>query len=126
MPRCYALCEAMLKAFLSSDDYLAMTGLCYQLMDDLRQLTFPPQKQSVLPEIHRETADSWLNSVISKVEAGYRSDLSVQALADEVGVSRTHLTEEFKKVTGRSVKRYITELRMERAKMHMILSLIHI
>ena len=38
MPRCYALCEAMLKAFLSSDDYLAMTGLCYQLMDDLRQL----------------------------------------------------------------------------------------
>lgn len=120
MPRCYALCEAMLKAFLSSDDYLAMTGLCYQLMDDLRQLTFPPQKQSVLPEIHRETADSWLNAVISKVEAGYRSDLSVQALADEVGVSRTHLTEEFKKVTGRSVKRYITELRMERAKMHMI------
>lgn len=74
----------------------------------------------MLPEIHRETADSWLNSVISKVEAGYRSDLSVQALADEAGVSRTHLTEEFKKVTGRSVKRYITELRMERAKMHMI------
>ena len=54
------------------------------------------------------------------MEAGYRSDLSVQALADEAGVSRTHLTEEFKKVTGRSVKRYITELRMERAKMHMI------
>ena len=100
MPRCYALCEAMLKAFLSSGDYLAMTGLCYQLMDDLRQLTFPPPEQSVLPEIRRETADSWLNSVISKVEAGYRGDLSVQALADEAGVSRTHLTEEFKKHHG--------------------------
>lgn len=43
-------------------------------------------------------------------------DLSVDGMAEELGVSRSYLMREFKKTTGRTVNQYLTALRIEKAK----------
>lgn len=60
------------------------------------------------------------NSAIEKaqeyIHAHFCGDLVVDDIAAFLAISRAHLMREFKRETGRTVNRYITALRMERAK----------
>lgn len=50
------------------------------------------------------------------MENNYAQPLTLDALADFAGLSKYHLSREFKKFTGYSPYAYLTELRFDRAK----------
>ena len=53
--------------------------------------------------------------VRSRLRDTYYQNISIQLLAEEVGLDRTYLSRIFKEVTGVSIKEYIEKLRMNRA-----------
>ncbi len=53
--------------------------------------------------------------VRNRLRDTYYQDVTVQLLADEIGLDRTYLSRIFKEVTGVSIKEYIENLRMNRA-----------
>jgi AraC family transcriptional regulator len=54
--------------------------------------------------------------VRSKVDANLAADLSLNALAEEVGMSRAHFARTFREVVGESPHRYVMSRRIEHAK----------
>ena len=52
-----------------------------------------------------------------RLEASIECGVSLQALADEVGLSRAYFAEAFRRSTGLSPHRYLTQRRLDRARM---------
>lgn len=58
----------------------------------------------------------WLQYLITYIEHNFRNPLTLDSLASFSGLSKYHLSHEFKKYTGYSPLQYITELRIQEAK----------
>lgn len=72
-----------------------------------------------LPERLPLTGGAWgpkIDRLLERIEAGLDRDLSLDALAAEVGIGPVHLSRVFKKVTGLSPHQYVMARRVERAK----------
>ncbi len=59
--------------------------------------------------------DDYITCLIRYMESNYTSPLSLDDLSSFAGVSKYHLSREFKKRTGFSPGDYLIELRMNRA-----------
>ncbi|MBQ8415993.1 MAG: AraC family transcriptional regulator [Clostridia bacterium] len=72
----------------------------------------------LLQNERRETVSesSYLAGAVKYVKAYYHKELTVEELADHVGISRKYLFAIFKRGLGVSPKEYLTAYRMERAK----------
>jgi len=57
-----------------------------------------------------------LRMACERIEAGIESGVSLEELATEVGLSRSHFTRAFRRSTGRSAHGYLTERRIARAR----------
>jgi len=57
--------------------------------------------------------------VLDHVQSEYMSDLSVQKMAEQLNLDRSHLYRLFKKKTGLSIKDYILQVRTRRAKWYL-------
>ena len=57
-----------------------------------------------------------LDRVLEKIEASIESGISLQALADETALSRAYFSAAFRKATGLSAHRYLTQRRLARAR----------
>lgn len=57
-----------------------------------------------------------LGRSLERLEAGIESGVSLQALADEAGLSRAHFAESFRRSTGLPAHRYLTQRRLARAR----------
>jgi len=68
----------------------------------------------LLLEPKRETK-SYVQRVTDLIQASYMQKLTVTQIADQLGIDRSYLNRQFKKATGRSIKEYITHVRLERA-----------
>ena len=68
----------------------------------------------LLLEPKRE-ARSYVQRVADLIQASYMQKLSVGDIANQFGMDRSYLNRQFKKVTGKSIKEYITHVRLERA-----------
>ena len=58
---------------------------------------------------------SYVQQIADRIQSSYMQKLSVEDLAKEFRMDRSYLNRQFKKATGRSIKEYITFVRMERA-----------
>lgn len=68
----------------------------------------------IVSEVQKEPAI--LSRAIAYLEKEYQRDLSVDEIAEHLGVSRSYFMREFKRGTDKTVNQYLTELRMDRAK----------
>lgn len=59
--------------------------------------------------------ETYVNRVLGLIQDSYYKDISVQKLADAVGLDRSYLHRIFREYCGKSIQEYITELRMNRA-----------
>ena len=122
MAKMYGIVTAMLREMFSPCGYMQLLSGALQLMGELR--AGPPARAPHASALRFETgrldADNRINEVITYLEQHYSKPLSVQALADQMKISRSYLSQQFKKHAGCSIKTYITRLRMERARMFMI------
>ena len=57
----------------------------------------------------------WVQKAIGYMEMNYHTDISVSALANEVGLERTYFSTMFKEQTGVSPHAYLTRLRVKKA-----------
>ena len=69
---------------------------------------------SQIYEKQNENVD-YVERALNIINAEYMSDLSVQSIADSVGLERTYFSSLFKKRTGFSPKQYLLKVRMEHA-----------
>lgn len=73
--------------------------------------TFKSANKSMLSDISKEYTDA----AISHMNAHFDKDITVQDIADVVGVSRYHLSRIFKENTGITLMEYLNELRFNKA-----------
>lgn len=64
----------------------------------------------------RGLSASALRRCLDRLDHSLGSGISLQALADEAGLSRAHFSESFRRSTGQSPHRYLTQRRLERAR----------
>ena len=69
---------------------------------------------SQIYEKQNENVD-YVDKALNIINAEYMSDLSIQSIADSVGLERTYFSALFKKRTSFSPKQYLLKVRMEQA-----------
>lgn len=88
---------------------IAMTAVLHEFLFALCE-RFPAKQPS--PE---ERSARYVDAVLGIIENNYSSSLTIEQLAREEGIDRSHLYRLFKQRTGLSVKDYLIRLRMDRA-----------
>lgn len=63
----------------------------------------------------RNSANSYVQKGIEYISSNYSYAITVEDIADYVGVSRSHLFRSFETVLGQSPKEYLTDFRMKQA-----------
>lgn len=124
MDKMRPLLEEMQSHMLAEDGYLHLISGMYRLVGMLCDTRGVGDMEH--DRFNREQAEPMVNKVIAKIEREFHMPISVEQIAYEMGVNRSYLTESFKRYTERSIKNYIMELRIRRAKVqlsHMQLSM---
>lgn len=85
-----------------------MTGRLYQTLS-----LFMKQAESSAAALN--TAGSYVQKGISYISSNYSYSISVEDIADYVGVSRSHLYRSFEAVLNQSPKSYLTQFRLKQA-----------
>lgn len=94
---------------LSGNRDLIMNSILYEYLFLLarkfpREQISPGEKQSI-----------YVEEALRYLESRYGQELSIQALADELGLDRSHLHRVFKAATGVSPQEYLLDLRIRKA-----------
>ena len=89
---------------------LASTGCLYELLGYIRDLC--PGETTAPVGAGREF---YISRTKDFIDLHYRSQLTVQAIADHIGYDRTYLAKIFKQSTGVSIKAYLTRCRIDEA-----------
>lgn len=66
-------------------------------------------------DMAQEDDTSYTARAVNMIKKQYMKDVTVQSIADALGLDRSYFSNLFKKETGKSPGRYLTEYRMERA-----------
>lgn len=85
-----------------------MTGRLYQTLS-----LFMKQAESSAAALN--TAGSYVQKGISYISSNYSYSISVEDIADYVGVSRSHLYRSFEAILSQSPKSYLTQFRLKQA-----------
>lgn len=98
---------------LQSLDFSAMNG------QQTREFILDYFRRIMHASVARETLhySSHVKQTILLIRENYHKDISLSAIAEELNVSGTHLSHLFKKETGVSLIDYLTDFRIERAKL---------
>ncbi len=84
-----------------------MTGRLYTMLALFLKGARRPQRQ--------DSANSYVQKGIEFISSNYSYAITVEDIADYVGVSRSHLFRSFTAVLGQSPKEYLTDFRMKQA-----------
>lgn len=114
-----ALLSATMEALAREIETPAECGslLAEHLMDALIIHVLRGGRSLPMRRVPGGLSPSALSRVCDRIEAGLASAISVSELASEVQLSPFHFSRAFKNATGRAPHRYLTERRIERAKL---------
>ena len=102
--------EKMFEAsHLPSNRDLIMNSILYEYLFLLAS-KFPREQLSP-----REKQISYVEEVLKYMESNYAQSISIQSLADSLGLNRSYLHRLFKSATGSSLLEYLLELRIQKA-----------
>lgn len=71
---------------------------------------------SFMESVKRRKTDLLIKQTVELIRAKYKTDLSLQVAADEVGISPSYLSQLFKDELGETFIEYVTRFRVEQAK----------
>lgn len=75
--------------------------------------------QGAIETRQNESCSNSMKDVLEYISIHYAEDISIQDIADAVGLSEGHLRKRFKRETGETIVTYLTEYRISRAKVFM-------
>ena len=94
---------------LSANRDLMMNSILYEYLFLLAS-KFPREQYTP-----GEKQISYVEETLTYLETNYSNNISVQSLADSVGLNRSYLHRLFKSATGSSLKEYLLDLRIRKA-----------
>ncbi|MBP3633666.1 MAG: AraC family transcriptional regulator [Oscillospiraceae bacterium] len=98
------------------DNLCDLRGTTYNLEHKLTSELF--LLQACLPLIKKTISDP-VEWVMDHIQSAYMTELSVQKMAEQLNMDRSHLYRIFKKKVGLSIKDYILQVRTRRAKWYL-------
>lgn len=87
---------------------LARLSVFHRIFD---VLTVPPSG----PKAHAASSGTWLQQAKDYIEIHYADGISIESVADYIGIERTHLSKSFHRAFGQSPMKYVQQLRMNEA-----------
>ncbi len=96
-----------------SDPRFTQESLAYRLSAELMFL------YSLLIKTEDKKSD-YIQKIKDHVQMFYSDKLSIENLASSLGLSRSYLTDQFRKQTGYSIRQYILTTRIQAAKQHLM------
>lgn len=94
---------------LSVNRDLIMNSILYEYLFLLVR-KFPKEQVST-----RERQAVYIEEALRHLESGYGQEISIQAIADDLGLDRSYLHRIFKAATGSSLQEYLLDLRIRKA-----------
>lgn len=88
---------------------LIMNSILYEYLFLLAR-KFPREQVS-----SREKQAVYVEEALRRLESGYGQNISIQSVADDLGLDRSYLHRLFKAVTGSSLQEYLLDLRIRKA-----------
>lgn len=88
-------------------------SMAYDLASDLFRLYARLVRQG-------KNRQHYVQSVKEHIEANYMQKISVESIANRLGLDRRYLSQQFKRKTGFTIQGYILETRLRAAKQHMM------
>ncbi len=88
-------------------------GNMHLLLYHMTQAT--PAKPRAMDRKASVLDNEYVRMVISIIETSYYERISIEGLANRLGLNRSYLSALFKRHTGKSIKDYLTEYRVEQA-----------
>ncbi len=83
------------------------------LFDILLTELLSSKERGILPDF----TSSIIQEIISYLRNNFDKDITIEAISHKFGISRSHLSREFKKITGFSPKEYLIQIRISQAKL---------
>ena len=117
------LAERSVRQIAEDSSYVAMMPCfwqCIQLLKGVRG--YPPlkkkskNKKNRAPAAERKIEDGRIIQIVNYIEREYGRNIVVNDLADNMEVSRAWLSRKFKEYTGKTIKEYVTDVRISHAK----------
>lgn len=97
--------------------YIHMMPYFWSIIQELMKVKGYTPHLKKRPENRKEKRyDARIVEIVRRIEKDYMSHIIVHELAQELSVSRAWLSRCFKDVTGKTIKEYITDLRISHAK----------
>ena len=96
-----------------SDVQLPYETLSYRIAAEMLLL------YSLLPRLSEEKID-YIQKIKDHVQMFYADKLSVENMASSFGLTRSYLSDQFRKQTGYSIRQYILTIRIQAAKQHLM------
>lgn len=96
-----------------TDPQFSVESLSYRLSAELMLL----YSMLVKPSMEKI---NYIQKIKDHVQMFYADKLSIENLASSLGLSRSYLTDQFRKQTGYSIRQYILKTRLQAAKRHLM------
>jgi len=105
------------EAMKEDTSYIGMMPCFWRIIQELMRTKGYVPHSKKRPESRKEKQhDARIVEIVRRIERDYMSEITVNELAAELSVSRAWLSRCFKEVTGKTIKEYVTDLRISHAK----------
>jgi AraC-like DNA-binding protein len=74
-----------------------------------------PSEMKRLPGGHSEIEEEYVRIIMSVIQTSYQENISIERIAERMGLNRSYLTSIFHRHVGVSIRTFLTEYRVERA-----------
>lgn len=112
-----AVREQLARAMERDSSYLSMMPHFWTIIQELGKTTgYAPNLKKKMGDQSGKRQEPKIVEVVQHIETHYMDQISVNTLAYELSISRAWLSRSFKKLTGKTIKEYIKDLRISHAK----------
>lgn len=102
-------------------DYLGQVLVkCKTRLEDRRILDHTDRISFNYDQDTEETDDKLIHNIKAYIDANYHEDIDIAAISNQFYIGQTYFSELFKKEFGINFKKYLTQMRIEKAKRYII------
>ena len=109
--------EELVRTMSMNTSYIAMMPIFWKFIQELTRVRgYAPNVKTRLETFKEKQQNSRIAEIVRRLEREYMNEISVNEIARDLSVSRAWLSRSFKAMTGKTIKEYVTDLRISHAK----------
>lgn len=108
--------DELVQTMSSDASYMAMMPIFWKLIQEMTKARgYAPDVKMRAKNSCEKQFNARITEIVRRLEREYMNDISVNEIANELSVSRAWLSRSFKEMTGKTIKEYVTDLRISHA-----------